>query len=107
MSTSTSTRVSIEDIDPEHRSAFSKAVQRVLSTALALETYAQVIDGVPLCDVAWDRYRHRLHETHPINYHEELCPGALEAAKSMRDELDLGSLSFEAKVSISFWSSFY
>ncbi|KAK7752550.1 hypothetical protein SLS62_005518 [Diatrype stigma] len=86
----TFTTLSIENLDHEHRNAFSNAVHRVLSTDIAVETYAQIIDGVPLCEVAWDRYEHRLHQQHPINSHVELCPGALETAKSMRDEMDTG-----------------
>ncbi len=71
---------------------------RVLSTGLALETYAQIIDGVPLREVARDRYEHRLRKDHPINSHAELFPGALETATCMRDEVDIRSLTFDTKV---------
>lgn len=99
---SNSTHMSIESLGREHRDIFSNAVHRVLSTELALKTYAQIIDGVPICEVAWDRYEHRLHQNHPINSHKELCPGALETAKSMRDRLDTESLSYHEKVGLSF-----
>lgn len=105
----TSAVISIENLDREHRDVFSNAVHQVLATGIALETYAQIIDGVPLCDVAWDRYEHRLHQQHPIKSHVELCPGALETAKSMRDEMDIRSLSFDSKVlsSSSIWREIF
>ena len=98
MSSSTH-RLTIEDLDIEHRGTLDRAIKNLLSTDLALTTYAQVLDGLPLSDVAWDRTSHKLHPQHPINSHDELCPGVLESARSLRDDFDVCSLHFDNKVS--------
>ncbi|KAI1867949.1 hypothetical protein JX265_004003 [Neoarthrinium moseri] len=99
------TSIPTDVLDPEHLDALNDAIHRVLNTDLALETYAQVIDGLPLCDVAWDRYQHRLYREHPISSHVNLCPGSLEMASSMRDDVDLSSLSFDNRLLQSYQAS--
>ncbi|KAI1271876.1 hypothetical protein F5Y07DRAFT_413172 [Xylaria sp. FL0933] len=93
-------RISISLLDSYHYKAFAIAIHRVLATDLALETYSQIIDGLPLSKVAWDRYSGRLDRRHPISLHTKLCTEAFEVAKSMRDQLDMRVFSFEPKVSI-------
>ncbi|KAH8198067.1 hypothetical protein TruAng_007739 [Truncatella angustata] len=82
---SDSEAISADSLGPEHYDALSKAIHQVLATDLAFETYAQIIDGLPLCDVAWNRYQHRLCQEHPINSHKSLCPGSIEKASSFQD----------------------
>ena len=38
-----------------HRKVLDRAIRNVLSTELAKFTYAQIIDGLPIADVAFDR----------------------------------------------------
>ncbi|KAI1326143.1 hypothetical protein F5Y16DRAFT_375890 [Xylariaceae sp. FL0255] len=101
-----STLLSPETLDSEHHETLRHALlDTVLPTDLALETFAQLIDGLPLCRVAWDRYEHRLHPDHPINHHNELCGGALQVAQSLRDQLDVNTLRFEAELLQSYQNS--
>ncbi|KAH8194167.1 hypothetical protein TruAng_011668 [Truncatella angustata] len=86
--------ISFENLDVPHREAFSLAINNILSTDLALTTYAQIIDGLPTSDVAWDQYSSKLHRRHPINDHVALCSGVLEKAKEFRADLDLEALRF-------------
>ncbi|KAL2200150.1 hypothetical protein P885DRAFT_73983 [Corynascus similis CBS 632.67] len=44
----------LEDLGGEHRRLLIRAIERVLSTEVAEFTYAQVIDGLPTSDVAFD-----------------------------------------------------
>ncbi|KAI1349767.1 hypothetical protein F5Y01DRAFT_316440 [Xylaria sp. FL0043] len=99
------TRISINLLDSYHYQAFATAIHRVLATDLALETYSQIIDGLPLSKVAWDRYSGRLDRRHPISLHTKLCTEAFEVAKSMRDQLDVRSFSFDPKLLQLFQSS--
>lgn len=78
-------RVSLAQTDAEHHAIFVRAITNVLSTRLSLETYAQIIDGLPIADVAWDRRSPGIFGNHPIDDHEELCPGAMEKACELRD----------------------
>ncbi|KAI0385590.1 hypothetical protein F5Y04DRAFT_246226 [Hypomontagnella monticulosa] len=87
-----------ECLDASHRDALNQAVSNILSTEIALETYAQIIDGLPLGNVAWDRYHHKLRRGHPISSHRELCPGALECAQEMRDAFNIDLLKFEPEL---------
>lgn len=50
----------IEVLDDTHYSALQRAIRNLLDTNLAFATYAQIVDGLPTEDVAWDRSTHRL-----------------------------------------------
>ncbi|KAI0403869.1 hypothetical protein F4802DRAFT_569688 [Xylaria palmicola] len=102
---SDSSRISIDLLDSDHYEALTIAVRRVLDTDLALETCAQIIDGLPLSKVAWDRYGDRLDRRHPISRHVELCAEAFEVAKSMREHIDMNMFSFETNLLQPFQSS--
>ncbi|KAH6651682.1 hypothetical protein BKA67DRAFT_537542 [Truncatella angustata] len=102
---SDSDAISADSLGPNHYNALSKAIHQVLTTDLAIETYAQIIDGLPLCDVAWNRYQHRLCQKHPINSHKSLCPGSIEKASSLKNSLDLSWLSYDDKLLRSYRAS--
>ncbi|KAF4946780.1 hypothetical protein FGADI_10984 [Fusarium gaditjirri] len=70
----------------------SRAVRNLLNTDLALITYAQIIDGLPIADVAWDRYSGSYEPSHPINNHKTLCEGALEKAKGFRAQFTMADV---------------
>ncbi|KAK0739909.1 hypothetical protein B0T21DRAFT_150439 [Apiosordaria backusii] len=77
-----------------HYKLFIRAMKNVLSTELAQFTYAQIIDGLPIEDVAWDRRIPAVYGNHPIEHHPDLCPGALERAREYKDQIDFSILSF-------------
>ena len=91
-------RTDLSSLEPEHRQAFVHALKNVLSTELALFTFAQIVDGLPTADVGWDRRGHGLWGDHPLYDHEELCPGAMEKTRELRDLWDLAMLRFNQKV---------
>ncbi|KAM0321320.1 hypothetical protein ACHAPQ_009488 [Fusarium lateritium] len=72
-------RVPFDTITSDHhRRALDKAIRNILSTELAMFTHVQIIDGLPIADVAWDRRLPGIMGEHIIDEHETLCPGALE-----------------------------
>ncbi|KAK6815701.1 hypothetical protein PG987_016467 [Apiospora arundinis] len=76
------------DLYSLHRSTLNNALSRIIATEVALETYAQIIDGLP-----------------PRTSHVNLCAGAGETARSMRDTFDLTMLSFDSEVLQSYQDS--
>jgi hypothetical protein len=92
-------RVPLDNDQSLHYKVFSRAITNVLSTELALFTFAQIIDGLPTADVAWDRRYSHLVGAHPIEEHEDICPGVLDRARRFRQDFDPGILSFDPKVS--------
>jgi hypothetical protein len=88
--------------DSEHYKLFSRAVHNVLSTDLALFTFAQIVDGLPTAEVAADRRFPILsyldNDYHPIDDHLELCPGAMERTREIHQQLELSSLLFDPAV---------
>ena len=90
----------IDILDETHSGTFRRALANVLMTDLAFETYAQIIDGLPLKDVAWDRNprARRICLQHPINTHVELCRAAFDRAVRFRNEFDADSLKFKREV---------
>ncbi|KAK4040822.1 hypothetical protein C8A01DRAFT_35194 [Parachaetomium inaequale] len=80
----------------EHHRLFCRAVHNVLSTELALFTFAQIVDGLPTLDVAWDRRIPDISvDDHPIEAHAELCPGVMKRTREIRQQLDLSILTFD------------
>ncbi|KAK7425072.1 hypothetical protein QQZ08_008348 [Neonectria magnoliae] len=90
--------VSIDALDAEHRNALTRAVRNVLATDLALTTYAQIIDGLPIGDIAWDTRGTKITPAHPINSHVGLCQGALEKAIEFRGAFNPDTLIFKPEV---------
>ncbi|KAF4956983.1 hypothetical protein FGADI_3395 [Fusarium gaditjirri] len=89
-------RVAFNSITSElHRQALGQAIRNVLSTEFAQFTYAQIIDGLPIADVAWDRRLPGIMGEHIIDDHETLCPGALEKAHDYYQKWDPASLNFD------------
>lgn len=89
----------LDGLDQDHQEAITPAVTNVLDTQIALDTFAQIIDGLPLSDVAWDTRGTKLTPQHPINLHTQLCPGTLDKARAYRERFSLDLLSFKPEVS--------
>jgi hypothetical protein len=88
-------------LDQPHRDFLDSALGNVLGTERALETYAQIVDGLPLASVVVDRYgdRHEKYPNHPIARHTSLCPGATETARAFLAQFTVsGTLSFDDEV---------
>ena len=98
-------RITLDKLDAEHRAIFTRAINNVLSTELAVFTYAQIIDGLPTEEVAWDRRMPGIlpgiSGDHPIDDHKKLCPGALERARELLETWDPKSLRFNPEVCFS------
>ena len=72
--------VSIDNnLSGQHLGIFKQAIANMLATNIAEETYAQIIDGLPLTRVAQDSGNGGLPPDHPIHEeHSELCSGVLD-----------------------------
>lgn len=94
-----SSRIPFESVTkPYHRSTLKRAISNVLSTELSIFTFAQIIDGLPTADVAWDRRYPGLHYNNPVDEHEEVCPGCVEKAREFYQDWDPAILKFNPKV---------
>lgn len=82
-----SQRIPFDSIEGKHRDILAQTIKNTIATELAIFTYAQIVDGLPTADVAWDRRYPGLHGDHIIDdMHEELCPGAMEKAREFYAE---------------------
>ncbi|KAH6627230.1 hypothetical protein B0J18DRAFT_426838 [Chaetomium sp. MPI-SDFR-AT-0129] len=90
----------LDSLLDKHRDFLDRAVQNVLRTERALDTYGQIADGLPLASVAYDHYRQgRFYLDHPISRHTSLCPGARDTAQDFLCEfVDLGMLNFDVEL---------
>lgn len=91
-------RIPIGKLDDAHRQVLVRAINNVLATDEAILTYAQIIDGLPIADVAFDRRISGIYGDHPLDLHEELCPGALEKAREICPQWDPAMLTFSPRV---------
>lgn len=85
----------------EHEALFLRALNNVLATEFTILTFAQIIDGLPIANVAYDRVDECFwpEDGHPLEEHEELCPGAMDKARELRKTWVPSSLVFNPKVS--------
>ncbi|KAK4147302.1 uncharacterized protein C8A04DRAFT_34038 [Dichotomopilus funicola] len=68
----------VADLDGEYQRLLVRAINRLLSTELAEFTFAQILDGLPTGEVAYDSLAIPYGD-HPIGtVHDELCPGMVD-----------------------------
>jgi hypothetical protein len=95
-------RIPYTDDGSEHHKLLSRAISNVLSTELARFTLAQIIDGLPTADTAWDSRSPAVFGDHPIEEHPELCPGVMNRARDFIQQFDQSVLRFDAQVQLNF-----
>ncbi|KAJ4259710.1 hypothetical protein NW762_007641 [Fusarium torreyae] len=92
-------QLSIDVLETAHRELFGRAITRILSTEISETTYAQIIDGLPLSDVAYDSAGGGPPDGHPIEHvHQDFCPGVLEKTRKFRQEFDPEILRFDSRL---------
>lgn len=82
----------------EHYVVFCRAVKNLLRTDIALDHYAQLIDGLPTQETARDQITEALDAQHPVNQHKELCSGSLDRAIEFRENFTADDLMFDKQV---------
>ncbi|KAF5619465.1 hypothetical protein F52700_11748 [Fusarium sp. NRRL 52700] len=86
-------------LDKAHLDTVTNAITRVLDTDIAEITYAQIVDGLPLGEVAFESRGGMPHQDHPINHcHDELCAGILYKAREFRSRFDPLVLKFDSRL---------
>ncbi|KAG8163372.1 hypothetical protein KVR01_006669 [Diaporthe batatas] len=79
-------------LDDAHQQALDSAVMSIISTPIAEETFAQIVDGLPLRSVALGTQNRRVIRGDPIDNHPDMCPGALEKAREFQMRLNTRGL---------------
>lgn len=95
-------RIAFENVKATpHRAILDRAILNVLSTDLAIFTYAQIIDGLPTADVAYDRRYSGMYPDHIIDeVHKEVCSGAMRKAREFHKTWDPSILMFNPHVCV-------
>ncbi|KAG8166868.1 hypothetical protein KVR01_002557 [Diaporthe batatas] len=86
----------IEILDQPHTVRFCGAMMNILHSKPAEFTFAQLVDGLPLAKVASVSRALRYEE--PVRNHKELCPGAMDKVRALRDTFDPASLDLPVEV---------
>lgn len=72
-------KLTVDDLDPQHRDVFTRALFNVLATPAAETTFAQILDGAPLSQGVQDVPGWVYPLDHPVRtQYLELCPGVLD-----------------------------
>ncbi|KAF4469570.1 hypothetical protein FALBO_3532 [Fusarium albosuccineum] len=99
-------QLSIDVLDGAHHDIFKRAITRILDTDIAEITYAQIVDGLPLADVAYDSAGGGPYDDHPIyDVHNELCPGVLDKTREFRQSFDPQILKFDSRLLFAYRSA--
>ncbi|KAL2140524.1 hypothetical protein VTI28DRAFT_3728 [Corynascus sepedonium] len=89
----------IEKLRTPHREILTRAIANVVASPIARQTFAQIVDGLPLSDVACDSFSGCLCSFHPLlNEHKELCPGVAEEAQKLCSSFDTSTLLMSSKL---------
>lgn len=90
--------LSVDNLQGQHRDTFVRAIENVMSSPIADATYAQIIDGLPLSDVARDSDK-MVCPGHPLlKEHNELSSEALERVRQLHASFDLSVLQMHSTV---------
>ncbi|KAL2121875.1 hypothetical protein VTJ04DRAFT_2330 [Mycothermus thermophilus] len=90
-------RLPISTLSPPKREMLERAIKNIMSTDLCRETFAQVVDGLPLSHAAFEA-RVFLCMYHPLlNDHKELCNGVVDETEKLCSEIDIASLLVSAQ----------
>ncbi len=89
-------RIALSTLPPEHYTTVERAISNILSTTLARETYAQIVDGLPVRDVYQEYYGGGRPE-----YSANLQPSplALQITDECRETLTLDTVHIDMNVS--------
>lgn len=85
--------------DTPHKAAFTRAITNALNTKIAEMTFAQIADGMPQAETVQQSKSPHPPKGHPVYAHTELCAGAIEKVRELRQALDMGDLCSQAEVS--------
>lgn len=96
---------SLESLNEKYKFAAERAIRNIISTDVAEQTYAQILDGLPTEQSLEDSYV--WIEGHPVYElkHKEICAGFIEKARHFRDQFNITDLSFEKTVKFRFMLS--
>ncbi|KAK2783772.1 hypothetical protein FQN52_009516 [Onygenales sp. PD_12] len=89
------TQVALENLATERYAALKLAMSKILSTSLATETFAQIVDGLPTRDVYLD-----YHNSRRPDFEENLVPSppAIDAVESYCKKFDISCFQVDANV---------
>ncbi|KAF2493086.1 hypothetical protein BU16DRAFT_584102 [Lophium mytilinum] len=88
-------KVSVANLDLEHLGAFKTILSKVLSTNVAKETYAQIIEGLPTRRVFYEYSN--IRDRADINAHEHLSPKSSATLTAFGERFNFDILRFDAK----------
>ncbi|RFU31839.1 hypothetical protein B7463_g4506, partial [Scytalidium lignicola] len=95
----------VDLLDNNHLEIFSQALMNVLTTEVAEDTYAQIVDGLPTEESFLDF--HFYAEGHPVfeQNHTRLCGGSLKKVQKFRSSFDPTTIEFKSALLEEFQSS--
>ncbi|KAF2493089.1 hypothetical protein BU16DRAFT_466381 [Lophium mytilinum] len=88
-------KVSVNDLGLEHRAALTEFLMKIFSTETAQETYAQIIEGLPLLRVFEECPNVTKRED--LIAHEHLSSDSITIWKKFEDNFKVDILQFDAK----------
>ncbi|CAN8096479.1 unnamed protein product [Discula destructiva] len=91
-------RLGVDQIlDEAHQAAFDTALSNVLSTTTAEITFAQILDGFPLKEVAFGNEGHGHTIRDLVCKHETICPGTMDRVTQFRESFESRKLDMEVE----------
>jgi len=90
------TTVSISDLEPEKADRFEQTFRRVLASQKAVETFAQIIDGLPTRDISMEAGGDFLRPE--IWQRSAPCDISVREAQQLQAKISVGTMQVKAEV---------
>jgi hypothetical protein len=92
-------RITLENLTTDHLNIFRRGLLRMLDSELAVDTFAQIVDDLPIADIAWGK-RHPgiFGDDHPIEAHVSLCPRVKDKTSACLKQCNQHTLVFDPKL---------
>jgi hypothetical protein len=90
------TSISISDLEPEKADRFERTFRRILASEKAVETFAQIIDGLPTKNVAMLGGGKFLRSD--IAQRSEPCAKSILEVRQLQEKLSIGTMQVRTKV---------
>jgi hypothetical protein len=92
-------KLSVASLQGRHHDILTRAIANVLSSPIADITYGQIIDGLPLSNVACDTHHGVTCPGHPLlDEHFELSSDVLERVSQLRASFNPDILKLNSEV---------
>lgn len=91
------TSISISDLEPKKADRFERAFRRILASEKAVETFTQIVDGLPTRNVAMENVVNSYFRS-DIAQRSDPCANSILEVRQLQQKLSIGTMLVRTEV---------